>query len=130
MKIKYQIDHEQRLVLARARGILTEDDITDYQREAWSRDDVVGYDELLDLTEVEQVKLTSTDSIEEFARLAISMDVQTTTRFAIVADQDLLFGLGRMYETYRNLDRQSTKQAGVFRSREEALTWLDAGRGR
>lgn len=131
MKIEYQVDHEQQLVLARARKVLAEDDIYNYQREVWSRNDVVGYNELLDLSEVERVELTSTDSIEEFARLAVSMDVQATaTRFAIVAPTDLMFGLGRMYEAYRNLNEQSTKQAHVFRARQEALAWLSARGGR
>ena len=125
MKIDYQINHMQQLVLARARNVLTEDDIFDYQREVWSRNDVTGFNELLDLSAVEQIDLTSTDSIEEFARLAVSMDIPATaTRFAIVAPTDLMFGLGRMYEAYRNRNEQSTKQARVFRSRSEALAWL------
>jgi hypothetical protein len=131
MKIEYQIDHEQQLVLARAQNALSEDDIFNYQREVWSHNDVTGYNELLDLSEVERVELTSTDSIEEFARLAVSMDVPaTTTRFAIIAPTDLMFGLGRMYEAYRNQNEQSTKQARVFRSRSEALVWLSATGGR
>jgi hypothetical protein len=131
MNIEYQINHEQQLVLAKAQKVLAEDDIFNYQREVWSRNDVVGYNELLDLSEVERVELSSTDSIEEFARLAISMDVPTTaTRFAIIAPTDLMFGLGRMYEAYRNLNEQSTKQACVFRSRSEALAWLSAKGGR
>jgi hypothetical protein len=130
MKIEYQVDHEQQLVLAKARKVLAEDDIFNYQREVWSRNDVVGYNELLDLSEVERVELTSTDSIEEFARLAVSMDVPATaTRFAIIAPTDLMFGLGRMYEAYRNLNEQSTKQAQVFRSRHEAMAWLSARSG-
>jgi len=131
MKIDYQINHMQQLVLARARNVLTEDDIFDYQREVWSRNDVTGFNELLDLSAVEQIDLTSTDSIEEFARLAVSMDIPATaTRFAIVAPTDLMFGLGRMYEAYRNRNEQSTKQARVFRSRSEALAWLAASSSR
>jgi hypothetical protein len=45
------------------------------------------------------------------------------SRFAIVAPRDFEFALGRMYGAHRELDSRSTKQVGVFRSREEALAW-------
>ena len=50
-------------------------------------------------------------------------------RFAIVAPQEAIFGLSRMYETYRALDQRSTKRVGVFRDRAEALAWLDSTEG-
>jgi len=46
-----------------------------------------------------------------------------------VAPADLVFGLGRMYETYRGLNERSTKEVAVFRTRPEALDWLAEARG-
>ena len=37
MPIAYQIDHTQRLVDARAHGLLTDEDVFHYQREVWGR---------------------------------------------------------------------------------------------
>jgi hypothetical protein len=49
---------------------------------------------------------------------------QSLARFAIVAGEDLAFGLGRMYQAYRGLDARSSKQVGVFRALAEALAFL------
>jgi hypothetical protein len=51
-------------------------------------------------------------------------DKNTKSRFAIVAPADVAFGLGRMYQAYRTLDRRSTKEVGVFRTMREALAFL------
>jgi hypothetical protein len=52
MPIGYRVDHNRRLVAARAHGILVAEDLFGYQREAWSRPDVAGYDELVDMRAV------------------------------------------------------------------------------
>lgn len=52
------------------------------------------------------------------------MRVLAHGRAAIVAPQDLAFGLGRMYDTYRELSGRSTRQVAVFGSMAEALQWL------
>jgi hypothetical protein len=125
MPIEYYIDHEQRLVMAKGHGILTHEDIFEYQRGVWSIPELAGYDELMDMSHVEHITLPSTERIRELARLSAEMDARTSTsRFAIVAPTDLAFGLGRMYATYRSLDDRSTKQVSVFRSREAALAFL------
>jgi hypothetical protein len=50
--IDYVIDHARRLVLARGRGVFSHADVFGYQRDVWSRPEVAGYDELVDMTEV------------------------------------------------------------------------------
>jgi hypothetical protein len=125
MPIEYRIDHERRLVLARGRGILGGDDIFAYQREVWSRADVAGYNELMDMSDVEQVVSPTPGRIRDLATLSASMDAPASeSKFAIVAPKDLEFGLGRMYEAYRALNERSKKQVGVFRSLAEALAYL------
>lgn len=125
MPIDYRVEHERRLVLAEGRGAVTADDIFAYQREVWSRADVNGYDELVDMTGVDAIVEPSSDGMRRLAELSAQMDPPSSgTKFAIVARQDLAFGLGRMYEAYRALNQRSTKEVAVFRSREEALRWL------
>jgi hypothetical protein len=51
-------------------------------------------------------------------------DKYSRSRFAIVAPTDIAFGLGRMFQAFREMDRSSTKQVGVFRTMEEALSFL------
>ena len=126
MPIEYTIDHTRRLVAATARGTLTGEDIFGYQKDVWSRPEVSGYDELMDMTDVEKIDLRTVDRIKQLAELSASMDTTAAqSRFAIVAPGDYAFGLGRMYESYRRLEGRSTKQVGVFRSHAEAMAFLE-----
>jgi hypothetical protein len=125
MPITYRVHHNARLVVAAGQGILTDADVFGYQQDVWSRTDVAGYDELVDMTQVTQIALPSPDRVRELAKLAARMDdTESKTRFAIVAAADVAFGLGRMFQSYRELDRRSTKEVGVFRTMEEALAFL------
>jgi hypothetical protein len=125
MPIEYRIDHERRLVIAEGSGTMTDEDVFGYQRNVWSRPEIAGYDELIDMRRVEQIALPSNERMQELAGLSAGMDPRSSSsRFAIVAPTDLAYGLGRMYEAYRGLDNRSTKQVKVFRSMDEALAFL------
>jgi hypothetical protein len=125
MPISYRIDHDKRLVVALGYGLFTPADVFDYQRAAWSRPEVVGYDELGDMTHVTEVSLPSARRIQELASVAARMDdAAAPSRFAIVAPGDLAFGLGRMFQVYREADERGAKEVGVFRTLKEALAFL------
>ena len=122
------MDHAARVVVAAGHGELTDADVFGYQQEVWSRTDVAGYDELIDMTRVTRIALPSPERVRDLAKLAAGMDgLSTRSRFAIVASTDVAYGLGRMFQTHRQLDDRSTKEVGVFRSMEEALAFLDVG---
>ena len=128
MPIDYRIDHERRLVLATGRGRLTDQDIFGYQREVWSRSDVGGYNELVDMSGVEHVDVPSADRLKELVTLAAGMDLpDTASKFAIVAPDELHFDLARFFKAYRELDPRSTKQVSIFRTLAPALEWLGVG---
>jgi len=125
MPIDYRIDHEERVVLAQGHGAVSAADLFAYQREVWSRPDVVGFSELMDMTDAQEVVEPSAEGIHALAELSAAMDPPAGGgRFAIVAPQNLTFGLGRMYQAYRELSGRGTKQVAVFRSMAEALRWL------
>jgi len=125
MPIAYRIDHEKKIVLARGYGAFTGADVFGYQGEVWSRPEVAGYDELVDMTDVTSIVSPSTERIEDLARTASGMDWHSSpSRFAIVAPGDLAFGLGRMLQSFREAQEGSTKRVGVFRTMEEALEFL------
>jgi hypothetical protein len=124
--IEYRIVHERRLVLARGHGTLTDQDIFGYQRDVWSLPEVAGYDELVDMTQVEEIALPSTERVRALASLSASMDDSSkTSRFAIVAPTEFAFGLGRLYEILRSLDNRRTKDIRVLRSLDEAKAFLN-----
>jgi predicted phage-related endonuclease len=128
MPVTYQIDHDQRLVIATPHGKLTDADIFGYQQEVWSRLEVRGYNELIDMAGVSEIEFISTKRVAFLADLSASMDPPAlASKLAIIATTDLHFGLARMYETYRETAKQGTKAVRVFRNRSEAARWLGAG---
>ena len=59
------------------------------------------------------------------ATLAAEMDLPgQASKFAIVAPAHLSFGLGRMFQTHRELDERSTKTVAVFKTLGDALEFL------
>ena len=125
MALDYKIDHQQRLVATRCSGTLTDADVFHYQRDVWSQPEVQGYNELVDMTDVEQVELPSVGRARQLAAVSAKMDGEAPpSKFAIVAVTELHYGLGRMYSSWRNTDERSKKEVSVFRSRAEALAWL------
>jgi hypothetical protein len=67
----------------------------------------------------------SGDRVRELAALAARRDdTGSKTLLAVVASADVAFGLGRMFQSYRQLDRQSNKEVGIFRTMAEALAFL------
>lgn len=125
MPIDYRVDQDRRRVLAEGHGTVTAEEIFSYQRDAWSRADVAGFDELVDMTRVQTIVEPSAHQMRALARLSAGMDPPAAGgRFAIVAPGDLAFGLGRMYEVFREMSPGSTKQVSVFRDRPSALAWL------
>jgi len=104
----------------------SDEDVFSYQRQVWSQPEVAGYDELIDMTAVEQIAIPSTKRIPELAELAANMDTgNQSSKLAIVAPQDVAFGLGRMFEVYRNLHASSTKKVEVCHTMREARAFLE-----
>jgi len=53
MPIIHTIDHGRRIVVARWQGTVTEADLFAYQQEAWARPEVAGFNELINMLDVE-----------------------------------------------------------------------------
>jgi hypothetical protein len=125
MPIRYDIDRDQRLVIATVQGVLTEAEIFNYQREVWSQPENSGYGELIDMTAVSEIESATPSGMSRLADLSSSMDApDSPSKLAIVATSNLHFGLGRRYQARREMARKSTKVVSVFRGRQEALEWL------
>jgi len=125
MPIEYRIDHDRRVIIAKGKGAFTSEDMFRYQQEAWSQPGVAGYNELVDMTDVTEIVDPSVEDIRRLVELSASMDPPDShARFAIAAPNKLMFGLGRMYEAYRELQPQSTKVVRVFKTVREAMDFL------
>ena len=125
MPLDYRIDRDRRVVTATASRILSDEEVFAYQREVWSRSDLAGFDEIVDLSPVEDLVLSSGDRVRELAELASAMDVpEAPSKLAIVASQDLAYGFARMFEAYRTLNARGARDVAVFRSMQAARDWL------
>ena len=128
MPIVHRIDHDHRIVLTRAYGVLTDEDVFSFQHTVWSSPHVAGYHELGEMTYVTDIAIPSIHRVRDLAMTAAEMDpTDTKAKFAIVAPEDLGFGLGRMFQAYREMEKASRKEVGVFRTLEEAFEWLGIG---
>jgi hypothetical protein len=125
----YRLDHEARVIVAAAYGTLTDDEVFAYQQKGFTLDEAIGFNELVDLTHVTEIALSSTDRVVDLATRAAGMDAtHGDSKLAVVAPGDLAFALGRMFQTNRGLDPRSTTQVGVFRTMAEALVFLGIDR--
>jgi len=130
--IEVHVDHGRRLVVARASGVLQDHEVFGYQLSTWSRSDVAGFDELVDMTAVVEIEVPSAARVRELAALSASMDQRVGTvgaetppgRFVIVAPQEIAHALGKMYAVFREMEPASTKQVEVFRTMDSALMFL------
>lgn len=124
MPLRYQIDDESRLVLMTGHGTVTDQEVFEYKQSVWSLESVAGYDELVDMRDVQKLDVPTADRLRELARLSAAMDVQTPSKLAIVANDPVTVEVARTYEVLRKLDRRSTRTVGVFLTVEEAALWL------
>jgi len=126
MPLAYRVDHEKRLVVTAGYGTLTDDDVFGHEREISARADTIGYDELFDVSHITGIALPSPERVHDLAAEAAARDESRgSSRIAIVAPGDVAYGLGRMFQTRRELDRRSKTTVGVFRTMAEALTFLE-----
>lgn len=125
MPIRYQVNAERRLILAVASESIGERDLIGYQQDIGTRPELAGFDELIDLSLVDSLLDIHLSTIKRVADLATSMErAHSPSKLAIVAPQDIYFGLGRMFEAFRTRSSQTRKQVSVFRSLLEAERWL------
>ena len=126
MPAQHTIDTERRLLVTTWTGEAGDGELIDalnsYQQDIRSR--FHSYDEVVDFSQVDHFTLSS-HGIRRLAQLATNDDAQgARTKLAIIVDSDFAFGLGRMYEAYRDLVSNSSKEVRVFRCHRDALGWI------
>ncbi|MDB4893014.1 MAG: hypothetical protein JWL61_4869 [Gemmatimonadetes bacterium] len=119
MPVSHSIDTEHQLVYAVFSGDVSDADFIEHLKSLFGdpRFDS-SMSELVDLREVTEVSL-SPDMIASSARWPLH---SPHARRAVVAPSDFLFGLSRMYESYRG--EAGADQFRIFRTLPPALEWL------
>ena len=125
MPLVYRIDRDAKVVVAAGYGTLTDADVFGYERQTGARSDMIGYDELIDMSSVTDIDVPSAERVEELASEAAMRDaVHGPGKVAIVAPDDIAFRLSRIFQIYRRGEPGSTKNVGVFRTMDAALKFL------
>ena len=120
MPITSKIDKEQRLVLTTGSGIVTLQEILDHQKRLRSDPEFDStFDQLGDFTPATSLDLTSA----EVETVASGTLFAKTSRRAFVANDATMFGVGRMFEAYREMSGTG-EQVKIFYDRDSALKWL------
>ena len=129
MPLSYEIDTKHRLVIAKGHGVLTYEDLIAYQTDVWSRREVLGFDEIVDVSDVDKIAYDSPRQVSALADHAASLDSERETHLAIVAPDYGAYGLARMYQIFRGLQSKCPKKVEVFRSFDQASLWIARERG-
>jgi len=120
MPIIYTIDHKERLVLARAEGIITLRDIEDFSDDIVAQD-ALAYRKLFDGTNAAGT-YDDNDVMILAARASAYATLTRRGRLALVPRRNAVPDLA---ERYINLGKFEGR-ARVYRTREEALEWLNS----
>ena len=118
----YTIDTTKNVVRAVGSGVLTDDDVMAHRKTLTA--DPSYSSQMRELSDIRQV----TDFLVTPAgvRVMVAADVKMLAaggmhKLAIVADENVAYGMSRMYQT---LGEPNIRSVGVFRRLEEAEEWL------
>ena len=120
MPIQYTIHVSRHLILSTASGVVTASEIMDHQSRLMrdpSFDPTLH--QIADFSSVARVSVTSDD----IRLLAIRNFFAPQSRRCLVAPTSEIFGLARMFQLFREVNK-APEQMRVFRDRQEAMLWL------
>lgn len=121
MAFSYNIDTADKVILCRGNGILNAGEILAVRQQI--RKDVnfdVVFDRIIDLREVAEISI-STDDLRGIADPSF---YSRPSRVAFIANDDLKFGMSRMYAAFCNYDQDNCQ---IFRDMTEARQWIRQG---
>ena len=126
MPITYSISDRESLVSIRAFGTLTTRELMDLiEGVSADHEFLPGMSVLVDCTEVTSVTLVS--GLREAALEVGKLTKGKQNKIAIAAFNGFVYGLSRQFASYAEL---FGVEAGVFRSVEEACSWLNISGGK
>jgi len=128
MPALHLIDKKNKLIVTTWDGDLVDIDLIEalkeYQKDIQGHPEHLGYNELVDLSNVRRIKVT-TEGIKNIGRIASRTDQNGVDRkLAFIVSSDLAFGLARMYEAYRGFTRKTNKEIRTFRNKSDAYKWV------
>ena len=121
MPIRYTVDRERGVLVARASGDLTDADLLDYAMALQADDTTSGTrHELVDLRDIQSGDGVTSSGVRQLAQFWRDAGV-SDGKLAIIAESPVSYGMSRMYQTLRD---DGPDRIEVFRSEEDAWKWL------
>jgi hypothetical protein len=124
MPIESAIDDESRMVLSKATGHITLDDVREYFGEVWAGPQYQGYSEIIDWTDAERVDLTVAELRSLAGAAHTFYDSSSSARLAIVASGREGSRMARLYRTLREVRGEGGPEIRVFEDVPSARSWL------
>lgn len=121
MPIETTRNKNQNLTIHVATGQVTEDEIITTLENFYGGESTEQV--LWDMSEADVATITPAVTQQLIRKTAKLSANRQRSRTAVIAPSDLKFGLGRMAESYAELEALPYNYR-VFRSREKALEWL------
>ena len=123
MPISHQINEDLNVVISNLEGKITDSELLHsyknlYENPSWKP----GFSEIVDMRKADMSNVSPT-GLKKLSDLVTSYTINAKIQFktAIIAPDDLPFGLGRLYEAYSDESPESTS---VFREIDKAFEWL------
>jgi len=123
MPIKQSMLPDHNLVILKHEGSIPDEEFLDFYKKFFMSNDVdLSMNLLVDLREADSTP-RSQEALHQFAEFIGSSlsGIQTRIKVAVIAPDDLSFGLARMYEAYSDIVPWDFV---VFRVLDAALAWL------
>jgi hypothetical protein len=122
MPIDYSIDDQRKIVLTRAWGTLTDEDLL-LHKDRLSRDPAFTSElrQLSDIRAIERLEVTTKGVGAMVAHDSRHPAQRDAHRLALVVPNDEVFGMARMYQLMAGGERP----VRVFRSMADAEAWLE-----
>jgi hypothetical protein len=124
----HKIESDLKLITTTWSGEATDseliDALTKYQQDIKSNPDYCFYNEIVDFSKAVNFKL-STAGLRKLVQIATGSDVKgVKTKLAIIVSEPVAYGLARIYEAYRSLLPNVSKEVSVFKNHYNALEWV------
>ena len=118
MPLKYSLDLERRLVIAKASGVLVDQDVQAGRQDLLDHPDFErDFGQLFDAREVDEIQF----SVEVMGRMAQTSILSRESRRAFVATTPYQYRMACLFVT---LAQPYQPNVQVFRDIDEALVWL------
>lgn len=127
MPSHHQFDHQAKLILTYWEGDIKDDEsiqaMKNYVTQVHSQIEVVNsYNEILNCLAVSSIQVTPS-GLKTIANLASNSGL-SNNRLAIVVRSGIAYSFAKLYQVYRTRIVKGNKDISIFKSHDEALTWV------